>query len=142
MTRAVKGLALAFACANALGAGGAATAFALASITIAGKTVEGATLTAKVAGIGAKSTVTYEWQRCTPAEPAVCSPIADARATAYTLTAADVGSRIAVAFEVRNQKEHLQDSGTSQPTAVIAPLAPPEVPTDPDTEEPPAGGGG
>src|SRR5687768_15510380 len=108
MTRARKGLAI--ACATVLGAGGAATALAaeLEAINIAGSTVQGATLKATVkANIGAKSTMSYAWQRCAPAAPVTCTPIPGAGATDYTLTAGDVGSRVAVRVEVRNHKGNL-----------------------------------
>jgi hypothetical protein len=59
---------------------------------------------------------TYQWQRC-DSSGANCSPIAGATATAYTLTAADVGSTLEVTVSASNMAGSA--TASSAPTAVV-----------------------
>src|SRR5436190_213086 len=90
--------------------------------TVSGTAQEGQTLTA---GLGTWSgtqpiNYAYQWQRC-QSSGANCAPIAGATATTYTLTAADVGSRVEVSVTASN----LGGSATasSPPTAVVVPAS-------------------
>jgi hypothetical protein len=86
--------------------------------TIAGTAQEGQTLTV---GAGAWSGTqpidyAYQWQRC-QSSGANCAPIAGAAATTYTLTAADVGSRVEVSVTASNTGGSA--TAASPPTAVV-----------------------
>jgi hypothetical protein len=82
-------------------------------------------------------TVKYAWGRCPPAST-TCMRIDHAEAVQYTVTAADLGYRLAVQVELKNKPGTI--TVTTPPTAVVtaAPPPPPPPPPSPPRQDPPA----
>ena len=121
--------------ASAVAASAAVAAPRIVAIDVTGEPVEGATLTAvvEVVDAGENTTTHYAWLRC-PATGPVCAPIEGAEdAPSYRLTAADVGSRVAVTVQLLNPRSGKeQDTGTSDPTEVVRkPYTLPDAPVPP-----------
>jgi len=90
---------------------------------VQGDPVVGSALTAVATWTGDPTpTATYRWGRC-PATSNICPEIKGATAPQYVLTAADVGSRIAVEITLDNYTERV--SRTSAATAVVTARAAP-----------------
>ena len=92
--------------------------------TVSGTAQQGQTLTV---GSGMWSgtqpiNYAYQWQRCN-STGGNCAPIAGATATAYTLTAADVGSTVEVAVTASNLAG--SSTASSAATAVVQAVSPP-----------------
>lgn len=95
----------------------------LSKPVVQGDPVVGSALTAVATWTGDPTpTATYRWGRC-PATSNICPEIAGATAPQYVLTAADVGSRIAVEITLDNYTERV--SRTSAATAVVTARAAP-----------------
>jgi hypothetical protein len=108
---------------------------------VAGDPFVGSTLIAAATWSGdPPPTVKYSWGRCPPASN-TCTVIKDATNVQYTVTAGDLGYRLAVAVELKNKAATV--TATSPATAVItappapAPPPPPPPPQDPAPAEPP-----
>jgi hypothetical protein len=94
-------------------------------VRISGSPIVGRTLTAQAAATGVPTpAVTYQWERCGPEQPVKCTPIPDAESDSHVVSAADVGSRLAVRATARSSAG--SDSDRSQRTSLV-PAAPPEV---------------
>jgi hypothetical protein len=90
---------------------------------VQGDPIVGSALTAVATWTGDPTpTATYRWGRC-PATSNICPEINGATAPQYVLTAADVGSRIAVEITLDNYTERV--SRTSAATAVVTARAAP-----------------
>jgi hypothetical protein len=95
----------------------------LSKPVVQGDPVVGSALTAVATWTGDPTpTATYRWGRC-PATSNICPEITGATAPQYVLTAADVGSRIAVEITLDNYTERV--SRTSAATAVVTARATP-----------------
>jgi hypothetical protein len=79
-------------------------------------------------------TVKYAWGRCPPTSN-TCTKIGDADAAQYTVTAADLGYRLAVQVELKNKQGTI--TATTPATAVVT-AAPPPPPPAPPPPPPPA----
>ena len=90
--------------------------------TVSGTAQEGQTLTAGLGTWSGTQPINYadQWQRC-QSSGANCAPIAGATATTYTLTAADVGSRVEVSVTASNMGGSA--TASSPPTAVVVPAS-------------------
>jgi len=90
---------------------------------VSGIARDGQLLTATTGTWDGTPTITYayEWQRCDSAG-ALCAPIAGATSSTYSLTAADVGSRVRVLVTATNDAGSA--SAPSSPTALVT-AAPP-----------------
>jgi hypothetical protein len=94
-------------------------------VRISGSPIVGRMITAQAAATGVPTpAVTYQWERCGPEQPVKCAPISDAASDSYVVSAADVGSRLAVRATARSSAG--SDSDRSQRTSLV-PAAPPEV---------------
>jgi hypothetical protein len=97
---------------------------------IQGSAVVGSTLTAVASWTGDPApTATYAWGRC-PAASNICPAISGATGRTYVVTAADVGSRLAVRIDLDNgEDEPIHDTSAATPVVVAAPPAvPPPAP--------------
>jgi hypothetical protein len=95
----------------------------LSKPVVQGDPVVGSALTAVATWTGDPTpTATYRWGRC-PATSNICPEIKGATGPQYVLTAADVGSRIAVEITLDNYTERV--SRTSAATAVVTARAAP-----------------
>ena len=107
--------------------------------TVEGDAVVGATLTAVASWTGEPPpTVRYAWGRC-PATGGACGAIADATASQYVATAADLGFRLRVKIQLKS-KGFDAVSATSVTTALVAPapvVTPTPTPPSSDTPAPP-----
>jgi hypothetical protein len=108
---------------------------------IQGAAVVGSTLQVAAAWTGDPiPTVTYTWAQC-PASGTTCKAIAKATAAQYTVSAGDVGYRLAVSVALKNKAGTV--TATAGPTAVVAtpsapaPKPPPPPPADPPASPPP-----
>jgi predicted actin-binding protein len=108
---------------------------------IQGDAVVGSTLQVVATWTGDPApTAAYRWGRC-PATSSTCTAIGGATATTYTVTAADVGYRLAVEVSLANKKKLVK---VTPPTAVVVdapasePPAPSPFPTPAPVSPPPA----
>jgi len=108
---------------------------------IVGDAFVGSTLAVAATWTGAPvPTVKYAWGRCPPTSN-TCTKIDKADAVQYTVTAADLGYRLAVQVTLTNKKGTI--TAASPPTAVVTapppppPPAPPPPPQDPGLTGPP-----
>jgi hypothetical protein len=104
---------------------------------VSGNPVVGSTLMAVATWTGdPPPTVKYAWGRCPPSSN-TCAAIKDAKAAQYTVTADDVGYRLAVAVELKNKAATV--TATSAATAVVTapPPPPPAPPPEPSPPPPP-----
>jgi hypothetical protein len=93
---------------------------------IQGSAVVGSTLTAVAAWTGDPApTATYAWGRC-PANGNICPAISGATSRTYVVTAADVGSRLAVRIDLDNGDDEPIYANSAATPVVVA--APPPVP--------------
>jgi hypothetical protein len=102
--------------------------------SIQGSPVVGSTLTAVAEWTGdPMPTATYAWGRC-PADDNLCPAIPGATSDKYVVTAADVGSRLAVRIDLDNKTTAEPVVKNSVATAVVtapAPAPPPAPPAPP-----------
>jgi hypothetical protein len=108
---------------------------------IVGTPFVGSTLTAAATWTGDPvPTVKYAWGRCPPTSN-TCKKIDNADGVQYTVTAADLGYRLAVQVELKNKADTI--TASTPVTAVVTaappppPPAPPPPPQDPGTPPPP-----
>jgi len=89
---------------------------------IQGSAVVGSTLTAVAAWTGDPApTATYAWGRC-PAIGNICPAISGATSRTYVVTAADVGSRLAVRIDLDNGESYpIYLNSAATPVVVAAP---------------------
>jgi hypothetical protein len=73
-------------------------------------------------------TVKYSWGRCPPTST-TCQKIDKADGAQYTVTAADLGSRLAVQVQLKNKEDTI--TATTPPTAVVTAAPPPPSPGPP-----------
>jgi hypothetical protein len=111
----------------------AATAATKPSFTsgpvIVGDAFVGSTLAATATWTGdLPITVKYVWGRCPPTST-TCKKIDDADGALYTVTAADVGYRLAVQVQLKNKPGEI--TAASPPTAVVTATPPPPPPPTP-----------
>jgi hypothetical protein len=108
----------------------------LASVTVQGDPVVGATLAAVVVATGDPApTMTYHWRRCLALQPSHCDDIKDAIAATYVVPTANLGYRLAVKVNVKNSAGTVE--GESPPTAVVVASRPPPDPLPPPDPPPP-----
>jgi hypothetical protein len=101
---------------------------------IVGEAFVGSTLTVAATWTGAPvPTVKYAWGRCPPTSN-TCTKIDKADAVEYTVTAADLGYRLAVQVTLTNKQGTI--TAPSPPTAVVT-AAPPAPPPPPPSPPPP-----
>jgi hypothetical protein len=94
--------------------------------TIQGSAVVGSTLTAVATWTGDPTpTATYAWGRC-PANSNICPAISGATGRTYVVTAADVGSRLAVRIDLDNGDDDATYANSAATPVVVA--APPPMP--------------
>ncbi len=98
--------------------------------SVAGDAEVGKTLTGNRGTWSGTATITYvnAWLRCDSAGNN-CAPVANATATTYALTAADVGSRMR--FRVVASNADGSATATSNPTTVVGSTGPPVSTKDP-----------
>jgi hypothetical protein len=102
---------------------------------IVGDAFVGSTLTAAATWTGDPlPTAKYTWGRCPPASN-TCKTIDHAEAAQYTVTASDVGYRLAAVVEIKNKAGTLP--ATTAPTAVVTAAPPPPPPPPPPAPPPP-----
>jgi hypothetical protein len=92
---------------------------------IVGNPVVGATLTStNGAWTGNPTTFEREWRRCPASggapDASDCTPIASATSTSYTLTSADVGSRLRIRVRASNSAGQAAQTVASNATAVVS----------------------
>src|SRR3954453_11353529 len=81
-------------------------------------------------------TVKYAWGRCPPTSY-TCKKIDHADAVQYTVTAADLGYRLAVQVELKNKKDTI--TASTPVTAVVTAAAPPPPAPSPSPDSGPSG---
>ena len=106
---------------------------------VLGNGFEGSTLAVAATWTGDPApTVKYAWGRCPPTSN-TCKKIDKADAVQYTVTAADLGYRLAVQVELKNKQGTV--TASTPPTAVVtaAPAPPPPAPPPPPQDPGPTG---
>jgi hypothetical protein len=94
---------------------------------IAGTTVVGSTLTTGTGTwLGSPTAYAYQWQHC-DASGLSCTPVAGARAAAYTLVAGDAGATLRVVVTATSSGGSA--AATTAPTAVVQAPAPVPAPS-------------